>query len=378
MAATLKKPKPPALRDAGKEYSDLFSQWGSQFPGRNDTLLGATTGNFDSLLASLRSGVAGERGGNINFLKNRTPLLKANREVQQATREATAPTALQGQLDTEGARALSDPLGGNIVLGHLTSSMGPSDLLKTLTTQAHDELGRNGALSPEEEMQARQGARAAYAAQGFSLGSPTATAEILNRSNFVKARQDRARTFATSTEQLGQGSRGQDIALGGLAQDAINSGRTFALGVNAGDLDKQKFDLGAKASAAQWRLSTSPGMIAYQTASMAPQALQLGMTSTQMADVLPQMMNYSEDLNNTNFNALESRYRGDVNRYYAQQAMMNQPSLSWWQRMFKGASTGAQEGGQFGGAWGAAGGAVGGAVDGAADGPIYQMHYPND
>lgn len=315
------KPKPPQLRNLGNELGQITSDWSSSYPGRNGLMLGATTGNLDSILAAMESGRAGEMGANAAWLRKHAGVLRSTgRDMTAATNMATAPTALGGQLDSSASAALSDPTGGNPMLGRLMSSSGPDTLLKTMQGQAQTDLSSNGALNPEQTMQAQQAARAAYASNGFNLGSPVAAAEILNRSNAVQARQDRARAFASGVEGMSQNQRGQDLQLGATMQDAINSGRAFATGVNAQDLNKQQADLAARSNLSQFKLSTDPSLMAYNTNSMVPGALSAGMTTAQAADVYPQMMQYGSDVYNTNFNALESRYNAELNREAALQA----------------------------------------------------------
>lgn len=353
------KPQNPDPRNNAREIGDASAIAASLFGTRSPQLTGATTSSLTAYLNALKSGRAGEMNANAKWLRTHGQALKtAQRSVRAAAGQATAPTALSGALERSGARALSDPTAGNVALNDAIASRGPSQLLTTMTGQAQAGLEDNGALTPEEERLAVQGGRAAMASRGLALGSGAALSEVLNRTQYVQQRQDRARAFAGGVEQLGQSSRGQDIALSGVVQGAIEGGRNFALGSNAQAMAKQAQDYGINRDAAGFRLATNPALMAYNTTSMAPTALSAAMGTTGQADVYPQVLNYSANVNDFNANAEWTQYMNALNRYYASR--------------YGGMGTTGGSGGGFnagGAATGALSGAASGAMMGSAAGP---------
>jgi len=374
------KPKKPDLQEYGANVGEIDEQALRTFLQRNPQLLEAVGGNFESLLGTLTGGRQGEIQSNKDFIQKNIPgARRTGQRINRLARRLTKTTDLDRQIVGEGSRALSDPLAGNSTLQALQTQSGPSALLGQLTTDASAELGRGGELSAEEVRASQQAARSGAEARGMVLGAPAATAEVLSRQSFREGRQDRSRSYAAGVEGLGQSSRGQDIQIGGLTQDAIEGGRRFGLAAGEYDTRRRGAQVDARSRAMMNKLSLSPGMMALGMPSQTGAALGAGQQIAAGADVYPQLLQYGADVNSTNFNAEESRYRNDLNRYYAEKyAGEGRGDLNWWERALNGAQTGAKEGGQYGGAWGALGGAAGGAVDGAANGPIYQMHYNSD
>lgn len=113
---------------------------------------------------------------------------------------------------------------------------------QALTREAKTRAANIGGLTPEEERQATQQARAAMAARGMATGNAAMGAELLNRSQFQRARraedlnlisgvgeanQARALGFSTQAAQAAEQERARRL---GLRQDAYN----FAIGTNPG------------------------------------------------------------------------------------------------------------------------------------------------
>jgi hypothetical protein len=118
---------------------------------------------------------------------------------------------------------------------------------------------------------------------------------------------------------------------------------------------------------------SSPGVMALQQQSMVPMSMQSALQTNQQADVYPQTMGYMQDVNNTNFNAQESRYLGNLNRYYAQKyggygatsGGANNSAIGGASGMGVGMGAGALIGSNFGPGGATAGAKLGAALGGA-------------
>jgi hypothetical protein len=90
------------------------------------------------------------------------------------------------------------------------------ELLRQLDQQAQADLALGGSLSAQEERDAQQSARAAFAARGMAMGNPAVAAEILNRDQYSRQRLGERRQFAQGITGLlsqldlaNQGARNQ-------------------------------------------------------------------------------------------------------------------------------------------------------------------------
>lgn len=82
-----------------------------------------------------------------------------------------------------------------------------TDIERELQRQATSELALGRALSPEQERQATQQARAGMAARGLGVGTGALAAEVLNRDAYATEREASRRNFAGSTNQMLVGNR---------------------------------------------------------------------------------------------------------------------------------------------------------------------------
>ena len=103
-----------------------------------------------------------------------------------------------------------------IIGEELAAASAPSNIEATLQRDAEAELALGRSLSPEEQRNAQQSARAAFAARGMATGNAAAGAEILNRDAYGQARLDQRRQFALSANQLDLARRQRRIGLGGM------------------------------------------------------------------------------------------------------------------------------------------------------------------
>ena len=408
-----KKPKPPALRNLSSELGSIGQYSTAAFNERSPALLTSATRGTNQLARTATNARQRELSTLQNWaFQNVSPTSQAVRgEYDAITTRLGAPSALEGIMTNSAAQALENvpsalegiminsatqalqnPTAGNRVLGALeTEAMGgDSEILRNLQSQALSDLNLGRSLSPEQEMQAQQAARAGFAARGMGVGQPAAAAEILNRDAFATQRQDQRRGFGMNVENLGNQSKQFRLGVSGQTQNAINSGRQFALGTNAQTLQREGMRAEAATRTADFNFRSSPAMIALSQQSMVPQAMSTASQLTSQADVYPQLLQYGSDYYNTNFNARESRYLSDMNRFYAGQyggfgagpgggnAAMG-TAIGSAGGMLAGAAAGAAMGSVVpgfgtlvGGAAGAlmAGGSLGAGVGGAAGGAI--------
>jgi hypothetical protein len=82
-----------------------------------------------------------------------------------------------------------------------------TDIERELQRQATSELALGRALSPEQERQAAQQARAGMSARGLGVGTGALAAEVLNRDAYASQREADRRNFAGSTNQMLVGNR---------------------------------------------------------------------------------------------------------------------------------------------------------------------------
>jgi hypothetical protein len=90
---------------------------------------------------------------------------------------------------------------------------GKDDVLRELESQAMRELGLGGQLSAQEERQAQQAARGAFAARGMAFGNPAVAAEVLGRDEFSRQRLGERRAFAGGISTMLQGIEKQNADL---------------------------------------------------------------------------------------------------------------------------------------------------------------------
>lgn len=76
-------------------------------------------------------------------------------------------------------------------------------LLKEMYSQATEDLGARGALTPEQEGQVRTSTLATAGAMGMGNTPATLGTELLNREQYRQQREDRARQFAQGTLTTG-------------------------------------------------------------------------------------------------------------------------------------------------------------------------------
>jgi hypothetical protein len=149
---------------------------------------------------------------------------KAQSEEQEASIKRLYPEYTKLQFQT------ADQLAGKLdneylartrgVVGEeLTAASTPNAIESRLMQDAESELALGRSLSPEQQRDATQSARAAFAARGLGTSMGSSAAEILNRDAYGTARQDQRRGFAAGVNQMDLARRQRRVGLAGAYGD---------------------------------------------------------------------------------------------------------------------------------------------------------------
>jgi hypothetical protein len=103
-----------------------------------------------------------------------------------------------------------------VVGEELQAASAPNAIEAQLQRDAESELALGRSLSPEQQREASQSARAAFAARGLGTSMGSSAAEILNRDAYGTARQDARRGFAANVNQMDLARRQRRIGLSGM------------------------------------------------------------------------------------------------------------------------------------------------------------------
>jgi hypothetical protein len=175
---------------------------------------------------------------------------KAQSAEQEAMIKRLYPEYTKLQFDT------ADQLAGKLnneylqrtrgVVGEeLTAASTPNAIEARLMQDAESELALGRSLSPEQQRDATQSARAAFAARGLGTSMGAAGAEILSRDAYGTARQDQRRGFASSVNQMDLARRQRRVGLAGAY----------------GDLDPFRQAIGPAFGLGSQTLSTTTGQV---------------------------------------------------------------------------------------------------------------------
>jgi hypothetical protein len=118
---------------------------------------------------------------------------------------------LAGKLDNEFLQRTRGVIGEE-----LAAASAPNAIEAQLQRDAESELALGRSLSPEQQRDASQSARAAFAARGLGTSMGSSAAEILNRDAYGTARQDARRGFAANVNQMDLARRQRRIGLSGM------------------------------------------------------------------------------------------------------------------------------------------------------------------
>jgi hypothetical protein len=117
---------------------------------------------------------------------------------------------LAGRLDNEYLQRTRGVIGEE-----LQAASAPNAIEAQLQRDAESELALGRSLTPEQQREASQSARAAFAARGLGTSMGSSAAEILNRDAYGTARQDARRGFAANVNQMDLARRQRRIGLAG-------------------------------------------------------------------------------------------------------------------------------------------------------------------
>jgi len=117
---------------------------------------------------------------------------------------------LAGKLDNEYLKRTQGVVGEE-----LQAASAPNAIEAQLQRDAESELALGRSLSPEQQREASQSARAAFAARGLGTSMGSSAAEILNRDAYGTARQDARRGFAAGVNQMDLARRQRRVGLAG-------------------------------------------------------------------------------------------------------------------------------------------------------------------
>jgi hypothetical protein len=103
-----------------------------------------------------------------------------------------------------------------VVGEELQAASAPNAIEAQLQRDAEAELALGRSLTPEQQREASQSARAAFAARGLGTSMGSSAAEILNRDAFGQQRLDARRGFAANVNAMDLARRQRRIGLGGM------------------------------------------------------------------------------------------------------------------------------------------------------------------
>ena len=282
-----------------------------------------------------------QRGANVDWL------WQQGQTAQQAARYANPVWASEMDM-------LHD-----IAMRDVRKPLETSPFQAELDRRAMEELKLGGALTPEQERMAQQGARGAYAARGMAFGDAGALAEVLSRDSMAQQRLREREAIAGGREQAFQ----QRLGLG-LQKEQMD--RQFLMGSAA--LNEQ--------TGAPWRILGGPtyvppnlapmqatGALGFaQGASQQLMGFTQGVKTPDPTGIYSAGLGYGSDLYNTNLNMAASQYNSWQNNSAALQAAQMQSQAQIQSAQLQAGAMGGTGGSGMGGALIGAGGAVIGAA----------------
>jgi hypothetical protein len=197
---------------------------------------------------------------------------KAQSEEQEASIKRLYPEYTKLQFQT------ADQLAGKLdneylartrgVVGEeLQAASAPNAIEAQLQRDAEFELALGRSLSPEQQREASQSARAAFAARGLGTSMGSSAAEILNRDAYGQQRLDARRGFASGVNQMDLARRQRRVGLAGAY----------------GDLDPFRQAIGPAFGLGSQTLSTTTGQVGNIFAGSLQQAGNVESFNTNMA-----------------------------------------------------------------------------------------------
>lgn len=123
----------------------------------------------------------------------------------------------------------------NQLLSSMDSAVGPSAEYTRLQQQLQGSVGeRAGMLTPEQQRDAVQGARAAMAARGMATGNAGAVAEIVNRDRFMQQRRAQDLGILGQSAALADQERARQLGMRGDAYNFSMASNPNVMAIGAG------------------------------------------------------------------------------------------------------------------------------------------------
>jgi hypothetical protein len=124
---------------------------------------------------------------------------------------------------------------------------GPTAIQRKLQSDAEQELSLGRSLSAEEQRDAQQAARSAFAARGLGTSAGSSAAEILNRDSMGRQREQQRRQFASGIDEyvLGQQANRRNFATQANQLDIDRRQRRVGLAGAYADTDMYRQGLNA-------------------------------------------------------------------------------------------------------------------------------------
>lgn len=133
---------------------------------------------------------------------------------------------LAGNLDNQTSRDAQGYIRRALEMGDLDpQAADPTSIEQALYDKAESDLALGRSLSPEQEREAQQAARASMAARGLGSSMPTTAAEILNRDAYATQRERERQGFASAANEQ---------YIGGITNRRLNLANLYTAG--AGNL----------------------------------------------------------------------------------------------------------------------------------------------
>jgi hypothetical protein len=231
--------------------------------------------------------------------------------ARKAVEEAIAsrePIELQG----DKLAAIGDTI-TNLALQNYLASGNKTFIESELQRQAETELSLGRQLTPEQEREAQQSARAAFAARGLGASMGGTAAEILNRDAMASAREAERRNFAGATNQMlfqNEMARRDQSA----QQAALGS----TISGNAANLYGSSAGIGLQG--AQSLLQVDPKMRAINPGIAMGSGITQNLGPGMIAPTYQSAMNLAGNVAGFNANMLDSRYNAWANMQGARMA----------------------------------------------------------
>lgn len=168
-----------------------------------------------------------------------------------------AATSIDPNTGFTSVRAQNGDVGLSTATNRMLNSAVPSNIQRTLEMQAQQGLGLGQSLSSQEVRDSQQAARAAWGARGLASSNGALAAEVLNRDQYGRQRENERRAFAQQVDATGFGQRQQ--------------GFTNALGVSSANQNYAGMGLAAQQSNLQAQLAGNQLKYQSQAANQAAQ-----------------------------------------------------------------------------------------------------------